>query len=190
MRPVLASPNSVSSPWVNFEAGGAWVSGTRVIPCCTGGMRPASLPTPLSHLQGVAMDSVDGLSSLVRQLAELSGLDFPSDFDFSAATKSIAETWGPPASNLNNESLIAWIKRADRRPSKHVDGQAIGFFRVSRLEATTPQETKQFPRVGLRSGDSIRCWLEVEGEMNKTRTKCFAKGEVADHLEEWPEVPY
>jgi|HubBroStandDraft_6_1064221.scaffolds.fasta_scaffold378054_2 hypothetical protein len=24
---VVASPDSVSSPWVNFEAGGAWVSG-------------------------------------------------------------------------------------------------------------------------------------------------------------------
>jgi hypothetical protein len=31
---VVASPDSVSSPWVNFEAGGAWVSGRRVIPCC------------------------------------------------------------------------------------------------------------------------------------------------------------
>jgi len=184
---VLASPNSVSSPWVNFEAGGAWVSGTRVIPCCTGGMRPSSLPTPLSHLQGVALDSVEGLSSLVRQLAELSGLDFPSEFDFAAATKSIIETWGPPALGLNNNRLIAWITRAKRRPAKHIDSKECGFFRISRLEATAPQETKQFQKVGLRPGDSIQCWLEVEGGPNMTLTKCFAQGELADQLEEWPE---
>lgn len=184
---VLASPNSVSSPWVNFEAGGAWISGTRVIPCCTGGMKPSSLPIPLSHLQGISLDSVDGLSSLVRQLAELSGLDFPSDFDFSSAAKLIADTWGSPVSTLSNDSLIIWIKRAERRPTKHANTEANGYFRVSRLEATEPQETKQFPKVGLRPGDSIRCWLEVEGESNNTRYKCFAHGEVADQLEEWPE---
>ena len=184
---VLASPNSVSSPWVNFEAGGAWVSGTRVIPCCTGGMKPSSLPTPLSHLQGISLDNTDGLSSLVRQLAELSGLDFPSEFDFTTATKSIVETWDPPASTLSNDNLIAWIRRAERRPARHVGTEASGFFRTSRLEAMVPQETKQFPKIGLRPGDSVRCWLGIEGESNKTRYKCFALGEVADQLEEWPE---
>jgi hypothetical protein len=184
---VLASPNSVSSPWVNFEAGGAWVSGTRVIPCCTGGMKPSSLPTPLSHLQGLSLDSVDGISSLVRQLAEISGLDFPSDFDFSYAAKSITDTWGSPASTLNNDILITWIQRAERRPTKHVNTEASGYFRVSQLDATDPQETKQFPRAGLRPGDSIRCRLEIEGEPNKTRYECFAHGEVADQLEEFPE---
>jgi hypothetical protein len=109
---VLASPNSVSSPWVNFEAGGAWVAGTRVIPCCAGGMKPSSLPAPWGHLHGISLDSADGLSSLVRQLAELSGLDFPSDFDFSSAAKSIANTWELPASTLNKNSLSIHLKLA------------------------------------------------------------------------------
>jgi hypothetical protein len=150
-------------------------------------MKPSSLPTPLSHLQGLSLDNADGLSSLVRQLAELSGLDFPSEFDFTSATKLIVETWAPPASTLSNDNLIAWIRRAERRPAKHVDTEASGFFHISRLEATNPQETKQFPKVGLRPGDSVRCRLDIEGEPNKSRHKCFAQGEVADQLDEWPE---
>lgn len=184
---VLASPNSVSSPWVNFEAGGAWVSGTRVIPCCTGGMKPSSLPTPLNHLHGVSLDTSDGLSSLVRQLAELAGLDYPSDFDFTGAAKTIAETWIPSTSRVTNNELISWINRAERRPQKYANTEAGGFFRVSNLQATDPTETKQFPQVGLRPGDSVRCRLNIEGEPNKNRFHCFAPGDVVDQLEEWPE---
>jgi hypothetical protein len=31
---VLCSEESVRRPWVNFEAGGAWMAGKRVVPLC------------------------------------------------------------------------------------------------------------------------------------------------------------
>lgn len=31
---VLCSARSVLRPWVNFEAGGAWIAGKRVVPIC------------------------------------------------------------------------------------------------------------------------------------------------------------
>jgi hypothetical protein len=92
-----------------------------------------------------------------------------------------------PASPQSNDTLIAWITRAERRPAKYAGSEGTGFFRLSHFEATTPPETKQFPRLGLRPGDSLRCWLTIEGEPDNPRVKCFARDEVADQLEEWPE---
>ena len=48
---VLCSERSVLRPWVNFEAGGAWVAGKRVVPICHAGMEPSRLPEPLKSLQ-------------------------------------------------------------------------------------------------------------------------------------------
>ena len=55
---VLASPVSVTRPWINFEAGAGWVRDISVIPLCHSGMTPSMLPAPLSSLQaGVATDA-------------------------------------------------------------------------------------------------------------------------------------
>ncbi len=49
----LLSPEAVSRPWVNFEAGGAWFSSEKtLIPVCIGGLAPAKLPKPYSNIQG------------------------------------------------------------------------------------------------------------------------------------------
>src|ERR1035441_10149569 len=58
---IVSTPQSVVSPWVNFESGGAWVSEKQVIPCCARGMRISSLPAPLSHLQALEVAKPDDL---------------------------------------------------------------------------------------------------------------------------------
>ena len=115
---VLASPDSVSSPWVNFETGGAWVSGTPVIPSCIKGMKPESLPAPLGHLQAVNLDTADGLRLLINRLAETAGLDQPSDFDFNQAAKTIVASWETKAPEIDNMAFLAWFGKVDRRPEK------------------------------------------------------------------------
>jgi len=180
---ILTSPESVASPWVNFEAGGAWVSSTRVIPCCIKGMKPSSLPAPLSHLQSINLESPDDLRVLVKHLAEVAQLNFPEGFDFEEAVTVLTESCGKSA-NATNDELLSWIAKARRRPEKYKDQTAIGFFRVEYLSATDPQETGQFPKEGLKAGDSISCWLSVEGEKYKTESHCFAMGTVADILED------
>lgn len=94
---------------------------------------------------------------------------------------------GPPVTPLSNDSLISWITRAEPRPAKYTGTEGTGFFRVCHFTATTPPQTKQFPGSGLQAGDSLRCWLTIEGEGKFTRFHCFAGREVADQLEEWPE---
>jgi hypothetical protein len=51
----LMSPTSVSRPWVNFEAGAAWVAGKPVVPVCFGGQGRDQLPKPYSVLQAVSL---------------------------------------------------------------------------------------------------------------------------------------
>ena len=85
---VIASPNSVASSWVNFETGGAWVSGTRVVACCIKGMKPSSLRAPFSHLQALSMQSPEDLQRFVKDL------DPPADFNFAEAAMTLISSLG------------------------------------------------------------------------------------------------
>jgi hypothetical protein len=50
---LMMSSRSVRRPWVNFEAGGAWLAGKTVIPCCFGTMTKARLAHPYSSIQSL-----------------------------------------------------------------------------------------------------------------------------------------
>src|SRR5947208_1192213 len=45
---LLLSKASVERPWVNFEAGGAWLANKVIIPACFGGISKGNLPKPYS----------------------------------------------------------------------------------------------------------------------------------------------
>jgi hypothetical protein len=49
---LLLSERSVISPWLNFEAGAAWLAGKTMIPACIGSLDKGHLPKPYSDLQG------------------------------------------------------------------------------------------------------------------------------------------
>lgn len=51
----LLSETSVSRPWINFEAGAAWVNQKPVIPCCYGGLKKGVMPQPFASLHGLDM---------------------------------------------------------------------------------------------------------------------------------------
>lgn len=83
---VLCSKESVERPWVNFEAGGAWLRGIPVIPVCHSGLDPNDLPLPLSLLQGVLYGQPSGLRKLYDAVARALDVETPSvDFDAVAA---------------------------------------------------------------------------------------------------------
>lgn len=80
---VLCSSESVGRPWVNFEAGAAWLRGIPIVPVCHSGLRPDDLPPPLSLLQGIAIDDPAGLAKLYDTVAGAVGLRTPA-VDFTA----------------------------------------------------------------------------------------------------------
>jgi hypothetical protein len=65
----MLTPASVSRPWINFEAGAAWMSKIKVIPVCVGGLKVTDLPKPYSSLQGVEISTHDGAYYLASSIA-------------------------------------------------------------------------------------------------------------------------
>lgn len=87
---VLCSEESVSRPWVNFEAGAGWIRRIPLIPLCHSGMTPASLPLPLRVLYGVVGGTPDGLVGLYQAIAKTLGLATPKA-DFAAMAAEIRD---------------------------------------------------------------------------------------------------
>jgi hypothetical protein len=78
---VLCSAESIGRPWVNFEAGAAWLRGLPIIPVCHSGTTVDDLPPPLSFLEGIDCKA-RGLQKLYDLIAEVLGVATPSiDFD-------------------------------------------------------------------------------------------------------------
>lgn len=80
---VLCSRESVGRPWIQFEAGAAWLRHIPVIPVCHSGLALAELPVPLSMLQGVECSRPEGLQKLYDTVAGLLGGQTPA-VDFAA----------------------------------------------------------------------------------------------------------
>ena len=71
MAIVLCSPVSISRPWLNFEAGAAWLRKIPVVPLCHSGLELEKLPMPLSALQGGKVSDPDTLIRLYKRIAQL-----------------------------------------------------------------------------------------------------------------------
>ena len=110
---VMASPESVSRPWVNFEAGAVWLRGTRLIPLCHSGMTPATLPNPLNLLQAAGFTDPQGLQKVYDTVAGLLGVATPRvNFEsmaqrFAQAVAAHLEAW--PAMTVVQEPQILCI---------------------------------------------------------------------------------
>ncbi len=68
---LVLSPRSVQRPWVNFEAGAAWLTGKVIIPACFGELTKGNLPKPYSNIQ--ALDLPNDIYYLVRSVAHYLG---------------------------------------------------------------------------------------------------------------------
>lgn len=87
---VLCSNKSVSRPWVNFEAGAAWLRKIPVIPICHSDLAIHQLPSPLSMLQGISGNE-EGIKKLYDKIADTLQVRLPKvDFkDISEKFKEI-----------------------------------------------------------------------------------------------------
>lgn len=87
---ILCSPNSITRPWINFEAGAGWIRDIPVIPLCHSGLIPSKLPIPLNLLQAATANEVSSLKLLFPVLAQALGSKTP-DVDYETFTKSVIE---------------------------------------------------------------------------------------------------
>ena len=109
---VLASPNSVTRPWINFEAGGGWIRGARVMPVCIRGMLIGALPQPLMSLQSSEISSPDGVRDFFLGVARV--LDLTCAFtDWAEVGKELEranEALSPPDISQSMEMPETWSK--------------------------------------------------------------------------------
>lgn len=91
---IIASPQSVKRPWVNFEAGAGWVRSVPVIPLCHSGMEPSKLPFPLKTFQGATATKDEELRLILPVLAEAINSGVPKiDFaEFIGTVRGFEET--------------------------------------------------------------------------------------------------
>ena len=54
---LMLSKRSVARPWVNFEAGAAWLADKPIIPVCYGNLSKNALPHPYSAIQALNLPS-------------------------------------------------------------------------------------------------------------------------------------
>jgi hypothetical protein len=87
----LCSPHSIRRPWINFEAGAAWMRKIPVMPACHAGLAPSDLPMPLSLRQGVSLAEAEGLRRLYAQVARVLNCR-PPNGDFEALARELSET--------------------------------------------------------------------------------------------------
>jgi hypothetical protein len=87
---IVCSPISISRPWINFEAGAAWIRGVPVIPLCHSGMEPSKLPVPYNLRQATNATTVADLEGIFRQLANTLGSSTPR-VDFSEFVESVRD---------------------------------------------------------------------------------------------------
>ena len=70
----LLTPVSVGRPWINVEAGAAWMRDAKVIPVCFRRLTVGTLPKPYSSLQAIEMNSTDAAYYLTSSIAHHLGL--------------------------------------------------------------------------------------------------------------------
>ncbi|MDM7850163.1 toll/interleukin-1 receptor domain-containing protein [Pseudochrobactrum kiredjianiae] len=75
---LLCSPNSISRPWINFEAGAGWARDIPIAPLCHSGLRPVDLPLPISLLQGIEANDPLQVTQIFELIARQLGSQVPS----------------------------------------------------------------------------------------------------------------
>jgi hypothetical protein len=75
---VLVSRQSLTRPWVNFEAGAAFILDKPILPACLGGLIPDELPIPFKLFQAVDLREEAGIRALFARVASLLPDDGPS----------------------------------------------------------------------------------------------------------------
>ena len=112
----LLSPQSVSRPWINFEAGAAWMAKAKVIPVCFGGLSIASLPKPYSSLQAVDLETYEGSFYLVSSIASHLKLAPPEEPRFPDKPARLVVMMRSPEDNRRvlgpYEKLQSWMRES------------------------------------------------------------------------------
>lgn len=67
---LLCSPNSVTRPWISFEAGWGWAKQVPIAPICHSGLFPNGLPKPFDIRQAINLEEKGAISKIIQAIAQ------------------------------------------------------------------------------------------------------------------------
>lgn len=152
---VLCSPASISRPWINFEAGAAWMRDIPLIPICHLGLLPSDLPMPLSLRQGLRISDAEGLQSLYLRVAECLSLPRSPKCDFkklSIELTQLASTAKVGGASLQHVEEARGIRR---RVSAALENPRFRWRSLDRVAAESALSQEQVADL-LRSDPAVR----------------------------------
>ena len=158
---ILCSPESIRRPWINFEAGAAWMRKIPLVPLCHSGLLPRDLPMPLSLRQGIQLNDAEGVRRLYTRVAKVLSCQLPVR-SFDALVKKVKAD----DSETKSESTQALVHLKDDRGLRHRFEQALRHPRFKwrslgrvAAEAAISEE---------RAADILRSEPEVKFSKGKT----------------------
>src|SRR5664280_427326 len=91
---VVVSLDSISSPWVNFEAGAVWMEKRkRVIPVCHPGLTVKSLPQPFASAEAVDICDPNDIRKLFTVIGDAANLRTPPR-DWESISRNLQQVCG------------------------------------------------------------------------------------------------
>jgi len=132
---IICNEFSISRPWINFEAGGAWLKKIRVIPLCCGSLKRDDLPEPLRSLQSFSLSDPEHITSLLKIISEVAKLRMP-EFNPENIVEKLKDIDRKRSGSKTDE-----IKEAFRTVSYYVDSEVLPENRETVLDAVTKTVT-------------------------------------------------
>lgn len=106
---IIASPISITRPWINFEAGAAWIRDIPAIPACHAGMTISKLPAPINLLQAVDLTEEESVRKILPTIANVLQGRQPS-VDFREFVSFVREFGQNYTVNTNLKIFLTEIK--------------------------------------------------------------------------------
>ena len=148
---ILCSPQSIKRPWINFEAGAAWIRKIPIVPICHAGLTPRDLPMPLSLRQAISLGDPQGISRLYTRIAEIIGCRIPPRNFGELASEFEKQHIEQPIPDKNLEDNRA-IRSRLRDALNHPD---VEWRSLKALASEAGISAEQVADI-LRSDDSVR----------------------------------
>jgi TIR domain len=156
---ILCSAASIRRPWIHFEAGAAWMRQIPIIPVCHSAFHPPELPMPLSVLQAVQANQLQGLKRIYSRVAEHLQCAVPAG--------SLDELRG--AILAFEQQYVPAPEPADNPQTRH----AAAWRRMKEALSDTSHKWRTLDRLLILGGVSEDEALEILGQQ---RSVVFGKG--------------
>jgi|SRR6266851_1968162 len=151
---VVCSPESIRRPWINFEAGAAWMRNIPLIPVCHLGLVPRDLPMPLSLRQGIELREAEGLKILYSKMAQLLSVQVPAP-DFGALSKRLGEKQNKVEPQVDGLRQVEAARGVRGRLAEALNNPRFRWRSLERVAAESALSEEQVADL-LRSEPDVR----------------------------------